>query len=87
MYAAGAYGEVRDHEMSEPDRGVIMPGFINSPALAKLVALQMLDEERHTQRRKPRTPLRARLSTRRTSTAPAEPRRVRPQTAVVENAN
>jgi hypothetical protein len=56
-----------------------MHGFINSPALAKLVALQMIDEQlQSTRGRKPRTSLRSRLAARRTarSAAPAQPRRV-----------
>ena len=57
-----------------------MHGFINGPALAKLVALQVVDEElqRKTRRRKGRVSLRARLGARRTSTstAPAAGRRM-----------
>jgi hypothetical protein len=53
-----------------------MHGFINSPALAKLVALQMVDEQlQKNQRQRPRkaarTPLRARLLARRAASRPA----------------
>lgn len=57
-----------------------MHGFINSPALAKLVALQMVDEELQPHRRRRtggRLSLRARLVARRTTaaTAPARSQR------------
>jgi hypothetical protein len=52
-----------------------MHGFINSPALARLVALQMVDEELQRSPRRPsrrtRTPFRDRLAARRTAHAPA----------------
>jgi hypothetical protein len=67
-----------------------MHGFINSPALAKLVALQMVDEELQGRRgRKTRTPLRARLAARRTArgTARVQSPRVSPQTSLVEEAH
>jgi hypothetical protein len=53
-----------------------MHGFINSPALAKLVALQMVDEQlqknpRQRPRKAARTPLRARLLARRAASRPA----------------
>ena len=48
-----------------------MHGFIASPALAKLVALQMVDEQLQGNARRPsrrtRTPFRARLAARRTA--------------------
>jgi hypothetical protein len=48
-----------------------MHGFINSPALAKLVALEMVDEglQPSRRRRRGRVSLRARLVARRTSAA------------------
>ena len=64
-----------------------MHGFINSPALAKLVALQMIDEEVQRERgRKPRTSLRERLVARRTSrsTAPAQSHRLNPSGKLAE---
>lgn len=56
-----------------------MHGFINSPALAKLVALQMVDEElqRSKSRRPARRSVRARLLARRTSTTTARASRPR----------
>jgi hypothetical protein len=71
-----------------------MHGFINSPALAKLVALQMVDEQvQDSKRRRPRkvrTPLRARLQSRRTTpstVAPAKGHSLTPTGApVVEDA-
>jgi hypothetical protein len=55
-----------------------MNGFINSPALAKLVALQMVDDQVQQNRRTrpvkaPRTTLRARLLSRRTERVPETP--------------
>jgi glycine/D-amino acid oxidase-like deaminating enzyme len=65
-----------------------MHGFINSPALAKLVALQMVDEElqRNPSRpsRRTRTPFRARLAARRTAHAAAPAPRVKPTGKLVE---
>lgn len=65
-----------------------MHGFIASPALAKLVALQMVDEElqRSHRRRPARRSLRARLLTRRTSTATVPRPRVSAQTSLAEEA-
>ena len=69
-----------------------MHGFINSPALAKLVALQMVDKELqpNRRRRRGRVSLRARLGARRTSaaTAPAKGRRtsVSGKTSLAEEA-
>ena len=52
-----------------------MHGFINSPALAKLVALQMVDEElqKNQRRRKAHTSFRTRLAVRRSARAAAAP--------------
>jgi hypothetical protein len=54
-----------------------MHGFINSPALAQLVALQMVDEEhqKNQRRRKAHTSFRTRLAVRRSAraAAPAAP--------------
>jgi len=54
-----------------------MHGFINSPALSKLVALQMVDEQIQTNNperpRKARTSLRTRLLSRRTAPRAASP--------------
>jgi len=55
-----------------------MHGFINSPALAKLVALQMIDEQiQPSPRKRPSTrtfaTLRARLQERRTARSSAKP--------------
>ncbi len=65
-----------------------MHGFINSPALAKLVALQMVDEElqRNPSRpsRRTRTPFRARLAARRTAHAAAPAPRRAPTGKLVE---
>ena len=65
-----------------------MHGFINSPALAKLVALQMVDEElqRNPSRpsRRTRTPFRARLAARRTAHAAAPVPRAKPTGKLVE---
>jgi hypothetical protein len=65
-----------------------MHGFINSPALAKLVALQMVDEElqRNSRRtsRRTRTPFRARLAARRTAHAAAPTVRAKPTGKLVE---
>jgi|tagenome__1003787_1003787.scaffolds.fasta_scaffold20612299_2 hypothetical protein len=67
MAAAGLTARFVTTKTSEPDRGAIMHGFINSPALAKLVALQMVDEEVNGRRRSTtHRPLRARLAVRRT---------------------
>ena len=70
-----------------------MHGFINSPALAKLVALQMVDEQiqrngRTRPRKAARTPLRARLMARRTartSAKAAQGPRVSPSGKLVED--
>jgi hypothetical protein len=71
-----------------------MHGFINSPALAKLVALQMVDEEiaRSGRRRRQtrRLNLRARVLARRTARSSAAPApspapRVQPTGALVED--
>jgi hypothetical protein len=64
-----------------------MHDFINSPALAKLVAIQIVDEEIQRSRRRPRTNRKPRLSVRRTSrrtTAPRAPR-VQPTAALAED--
>jgi len=56
-----------------------MHGFVNNPALAKLVALQMIDEQLQQSRRsRQNRTFRARLAVRRTSrsTAPAQSRRM-----------
>jgi hypothetical protein len=71
-----------------------MHGFINSPALAKLVALQMVDEQlqqsKRQRPRKVRTALRARLQSRRTAPSAVTPakgqRRSPAGTPVVEEA-
>lgn len=69
-----------------------MNGFITSPGLAKLVALQMIDEQiesnKRTRPRKARTPLRTRLLVRRTATrspSPAGARRVSPTAKLAGN--
>lgn len=65
-----------------------MHGFINSPALARLVALEMVDEQLQSKRgRRVRTPLRARLSARRTTrtAAPAKGQRVAPTGKLAED--
>lgn len=63
-----------------------MPGFINSPSLAKLVALQMADENLRSKRgRTNRTSLRARLGVRRTArSATVKSQRVSPTGKLVE---
>jgi len=64
-----------------------MHGFVNNPALAKLVALQMIDEQLQQSRRSRQTrTFRARLAARRTSrsTAPAPSRRVSPTGKLAE---
>jgi hypothetical protein len=65
-----------------------MHGFIASPALAKLVALQMVDEELHKTRRRgrARVSVRSRLLARRTSDAkaPAPRQRVSASGQLVE---
>jgi hypothetical protein len=66
-----------------------MHGFINSPALAKLVAMQMVDEQLQQTRRprKARTSLRTRFLVRRTSSSSATPvkgQRVRPTGTLAE---
>ncbi len=67
-----------------------MHGFIASPALAKLVALQMVDEQLQGKprrpSRRPRNPFRARLAARRTAhaAAPAVTPRATPTGKLVE---
>ncbi len=69
-----------------------MHGFINSPALAKLIALQMVDEELQPsrRRRRGRVSLRAHLVARRTSAAATAPKTQRQnatgKTSLVEEA-
>jgi hypothetical protein len=66
-----------------------MHGFVNSPALAKLIALQMIGEERQSSR-PPRRSIRARLAARRTAraaaTTPAKTTRVTASSTLVEDA-
>jgi hypothetical protein len=70
-----------------------MHGFLNSPALSRVVALQMAEEQRQPRRRKRagkvRTAFRARWQSRRTTPAPApspQGHRVAPTGRLVEDA-
>jgi hypothetical protein len=64
-----------------------MHGFINSPALAKLIALQSIDEEINRGRRRRRTKRIPRLVVRRTSRQTARPAtpRVKPTGVLAED--